>query len=69
MFRNDEEDEGEDESGKPGIAMINKAGIMGSIVQSVQNVQSASGTLDVNLPDNTASGNTKTISEILEERE
>ena len=69
MFRNDEEDEGEDESGKPGIAMINKAGIMGSIVQSVQNVQSASGTLDVNLPDNTAAGNTKTISEILEERE
>ena len=32
MFRNDEEDEGEDESGKPGTAMINKAGIMGSII-------------------------------------
>ena len=71
MFKNDEEDEfeGGDASGKPGIQMINKAGIMGSILQSVQNVQSASGTLDVNLPDNTAAGNTKSISEILEERE
>ena len=68
MFRNEDEEEGDD-AGKPGLAAINKAGIMGSIMSSMQSVQTASGTLDLNLPDNTGAANTKTIAEILEERE
>ena len=34
MFRNEDEEEGDD-AGKPGLAAINKAGIMGSIMSSM----------------------------------
>ena len=69
MFRNEEDDEGDEGQGSMGLKMISKAGIMGQIFSSMQTVQSASGTLDVNLPDSAAGGGGKTIAEILEERE